>query len=145
MQAYADRGVFRGFRAAPGRGGAVDYSLLWLAPRPLVARYTPARRVLAFPSLFAGLGPRSAIAADLSAAVAARTTRQVPAHKRVDGRRVRLATSVRQGDWSLTVTLTGRDPAAGVSAALGVVHDLWLVLQERYPDYLSERFGLPQD
>ena len=85
LQAYADRGVFRGFRATPAPRGRVEYRFHWLTRTPMSATFDARRRVLSFASLLPGID--RATAAELRALVAGRTTRALPSHKRLDARR----------------------------------------------------------
>lgn len=142
LQKYADRGVFRGFSANQVRGGRYEYTFRWLAPGALTLSYDPARRVLTFRSLFPRLAGRSAIVKDLRALVGERSTRRVPAHKRLDARKARARCAVRGGNFVLTMTITGPNDAYAVSQLLNLVNDLFLVLHETYPDYLVDEFGL---
>jgi hypothetical protein len=142
LQKYADRGVFRGFSANQVRGGRYEYIFRWLAPRSFTLSYDPARRVLAFKSLFPRLAGRSAIVKELRALVDERATRRVPAHKRLDARKARASCAVRGGSFALTMTIAGRNEAYAVSQLLNLVNELFLVLHETYPDYLVAEFGL---
>jgi len=139
LQAYADRGVFRGFRATPAPRGRVEYQFLWLTRKPMSATFDARRRVLSFTTLFPGIEP--ATAAQLRSLVASRTTRDQPSHKRLDARRARLASAVRKGDFSLSIEIRGNNHNYAVQRALNLVNELFLELQERHPDYLIERFG----
>ena len=142
LQKYADRGVFRGFSATRVRGDRYEYTFRWLAPRSFTLTYDPARRVLAFKSLFPRVAGRSAIVKDLRSLVSERATRAVPAHKRLDARKVRASCAVRGGSFALTLTIAGKNEAYAVSQLLKLVNELFLVLQETYPDYLVAEFGL---
>jgi hypothetical protein len=142
LQKYADRGVFRGFKASRRTGGRYEYSFRWLALRSFTLTHDPARRVLAFASLFPKVGARSPIASALRDVVAARSTRRVPAHKRLDPRKVQARCAVRHGDFALTMRITGADEADAVSQLLNLVNELFLVLREAYPEYLVAQFGL---
>ena len=64
------------------------------------------------------------------------------AHKRLDARRATVASSLRGNDWSLTMKVRGSNYEYATRAALNLVNELFLLLHERYPDYLIERFGL---
>lgn len=137
--------MFRGFQATPAPRGVVDYAFVWLGPQLMQARCTMGGRRLTFPSLFPDVPAGSPLAADLSAIVAARAGRAVPPHKRLDARRVAATTTTRGGAWSLAIAIRGRQQAYAVRAGLGLVNDLWLLLGERYPDYLTEHFGMPAE
>ena len=70
------------------------------------------------------------------------TSQRQPAHKRLDARRVRVAGTIRRGNWWLVVTVRGRNHGYAVQRALNLVNDLFLFLHESHPEYLIERFGL---
>lgn len=142
LQHYADRGVFRGFHATPRRGGGYDYTFRWLSPRALTLRYDPASRTLTFRSLFPNVRARSMLAADLRQVVRDRMSRRVPAHKRLDPRRVPASGAVRRGNFVLSLRIRAGDEAHAISQLLNLVNDLFLVLQERYPEYLVTQLGL---
>jgi hypothetical protein len=142
LRQYADRGVFRGFRATPGPRGRVDYHFLWLLRRPMQAVFDPRRSVLTFPCLFPRADASRAMATELKSIVAARSTRDQPAHRRLDARRARLSGMIREGDFSLVVHIRGANHEYATRNALNLVNELFLALHERYPDYLIERFGL---
>lgn len=140
LQAYADRGVFRGFRAVT-RGGRTDYEFRWLTRRPVRAVLRAKR--LRFPAIFPALD--AATASELASLVAARTARGQPAHKRVDARRARLRLTRWRGDVSLAVEFHGPDAGYGVRAVLNVINELFVSLHERHPEYVVEQFGVSSE
>lgn len=140
LQSYADRGVFRGFRATPARGGRVAYQFLWLTRKPMSATFDPRTQSLKFPALFPGVDQPSAL--DLKAVIDARRARNQPAHKRIDARRARLTGAMGRGDFALTVKVRGENHDYAVKHALNVINELFVALHERHPEYLVERFGI---
>ena len=142
LRRYADRGVFRGFRATPGPRGRVDFTFLWLLRRPMLASFDARRGVLAFPALFPDVIAGSPLVAELNAVVASRSHRDQPSHKRLDARRARVRSALRKGAWSLTFEIRGANHAYTVSHALNVINELYLALHSHYPEYLVEHFGL---
>jgi hypothetical protein len=142
LQTYADRGVFRGFRATPLRRGRVEYQFLWQLRRSTRAVLDVRRGRLTFPGLFPGVEARSALVSALDALVASRTSSRLPAHKRVDARRARVSATLRRGEWSLLIDIRGRNAEYAVQRALNLINELFVALHESYPDYLIERFGL---
>lgn len=154
LQQYADRGVFRGLGVTRRPGGRYQYAFTWLMRRPFTLTYDPARRLFAFNDLFPDVGPRSRIAVALRRLVAERSTRRVPAHKRLDTTRVQAACAVRRGRFALTMRVVsragkagraggpGRDEEYAVRHLLNLVNEMFLALHETYPDYLIAHFGL---
>ncbi len=130
--------MFRGFRAIPGSRGRIEYQFLWLTRRPTHAVFDPRAKTLSFPALFPGLSAP----AELKRIVNGRTSRSLPAHKRIDARRARLSCRMRAGDFSLRVEIRGWQVTYGVSHVLNVINELHLALHESQPEYLIERFGV---
>jgi hypothetical protein len=138
LKAYADRGLFRGFNATPVARGRVEYEFLWLTRRPMRAVFDSRASTLAFPALLPSL---PADAAREVKALVSRSGRAVPAHKRIDARKARVAGAMRGGAFSLTVTVKGDNHAYAASRALNLINELFVELQASHPAYLIETFG----
>ena len=145
LQAYADRGVFRGFRVDAGAAGRTDYFFTWLTRTPMRLRYDPSRRQLRFVDLLPRVSSYPGLGEDLRALVRKHQSSAVPDHRRIDGRRVKLATSVRAGNFSLTLHVRGKHAAYAVQRGVNLVNQLFLLLQESYPEYLIQCFGFSQE
>lgn len=142
LQAYADRGVFRGFQVTPVPRGRIEYEFVWLLGRTMRATFDTARGVLTFPALFPGVEARSPLVHRLDVLVGSRTERNVAAHKRIDARKASVSRTVKRGDWWLIVTIRAANHDYAVQRALNLVNEMFLLLHESYPEYLIERFGL---
>jgi hypothetical protein len=140
LQAYADRGVFRGFRATPGARGRIAYEFMWLTRKALHADYDSRSRTIRFAELLPAID--RAIAAEVTAILDARRNRNAPNHKRIDGRRVRVAGTVRRGAYSLQMLVRGDNHEYAVSTALNVINEIVVALREHHHEYLIEHFGL---
>ena len=134
--------MFRGFRASAAVRGRIAYEFFWLTRKPMHATFDR-RGILSFPALQPQASP--AIVSEMKARVAARSTAAVPAHKRIDARRARLACTIRKGDVSLSVEIRGRNHDYAVSKTLNLVNDMFVALHEAYPDYLVQHFGISQE
>jgi hypothetical protein len=144
LQQYADRGVFRGFSVTRRPSGRCVYRFTWLTRRPTTIDYDAPARALTFRRLLPAVRSRPMIDA-LNAIVADRASRELPSHKRLDRRKAILASSVRGGDWSLKATIRGRNDEYTTRLALNLVNELFLLLHEQYPDYLSRHFGVADE
>jgi hypothetical protein len=145
LQRYADRGVFRDFSSHRGRGGRLAFQFTWLMRQPMTLTFEPRTAALTFTTVLPGVGSASALSTELLAMIDERRTRAVPAHKRIDGRRVRLEHSIKRGDLSVALIVRGQHHAYAVQRGLNLVNDLFVLLHTTYPDYLSERFGLSEE
>jgi hypothetical protein len=141
LQAYADRGVFRGFRAQAGSGQRTDYFFTWLTRTPMRLRYEPSKRELRFVDLLPRVSAYPGLVDDLRHLVLEHQSSAVPEHRRIDGRRVKLATAVRAGHFSVTLALRGAQEAYAVQRGVNLVNQLFLLLQANYPEYLIQCFG----
>ncbi len=139
LQAYADRGVFRGFRASPIARKKIEYQFLWLTKNPMTAVFDPAAKRFSFPSLLPQLDRQAA--ARMKAIIDERSAKNLPEHKRIDARKGRINSTLRKGDLSVTMEIRGTNHEYAVSRALNVVNEMFVTLQEHHPDYLIDRFG----
>jgi hypothetical protein len=140
LQAYADRGVFRGFRATPAPRRRVAFEFKWLTKRPVQAVFDVRSNTLNFPHLLPAIS--KAAADDVIAVLQSRAGRGVPAHKRIDARRATVSGASRGGAYSLRVGIRGTSHDYAVKAALSVINEIFITLQERHPEYLIEHFGM---
>ena len=140
LQSYADRGVFRGFRATPAPPARVTYRFVWLTRQPVQAVFDTRTQTLAFPALLPKIS--TAGATDAAAVIASRAKRGIPDHKRIDARRARIHGAVRNGGFSLSIAIRGNNHNYGVKTALSVINEIFVRLQERHPEYLVEHFGM---
>jgi|RhiMethySRZTD1v2_1073278.scaffolds.fasta_scaffold06035_4 hypothetical protein len=141
LQRYADRGVFRGLSVTAGRGGRQNFSFTWLTRRPMSLTFEPKRGALVFKDLLPGVGANRALVSDLKAIVDDHAGSGVPAHRRLDARRLRAACAVRGGHLTLSLQVRGQHHEYAVQRGLNLVNQLFLLLQASYPEYLIEQFG----
>ena len=145
LQQYADRGVFRGFSETTGRGGVREFRFTWLTREPMLLRYDPRRQTLTFKKLLPGVARASPLLADVRALIGSRTSRSLPAHRRIDGRRVAAECSYQRGAVSVVLFIKGANRVYAVRKGVNLVHEIFMVLHASYPEYLWERFGLPAE
>ncbi len=104
--------------------------------------YDPRTAALTFKNVLPRVGSTTSLKRHLYGLIDGRRTGGVPAHKRIDARRARIARSTRRGDFSLTFVVRGRQHEYAVQKGLNLVNDLFVLLHSTYPDYLEEQFGL---
>ena len=142
LRHYADRGVFRGFRAVDAPRRRIDYQFQWLTRQPMRASIDRRRGVLSFPALLPEAARSPGLVAELKSMVAHRSTRSVPAHKRIDARRARVSLTVRSGALSLSVQIRGMNHEYAVKHVLNLINEMFVALHQGYPEYLVEHFGI---
>ena len=98
------------------------------------------RQRLSFPSLLPAIDKASVT--DVRAVVESRTSRKLPAHKRLDSRRARVTGRIRKGDYMLVVDIRGHHHHYAVQKALNLINEIFVMLHEAHPEYLVEHFGI---
>ena len=144
LRRYADRGVFRGFSERKVRSGH-EFVFTWLTPEPIVLRYDSRRRSLTFKELLPGVARASPLLADVQALVESRTSRALPAHRRIDRRRLAVTCSHRRGAVSVVLVMKGPHRAHAVQKGVNLVHEIFLALHASYPEYPWDAFRLPAE
>lgn len=141
LQAYADRGVFRGFsEIRTGR-----FIFLWLTNQHLELSVDPVKRELRFKQLLPGVPAGSTMDLELRRFIQQRHDRELPDHRRIDRRRAEVACTNRKGSVSLSLKIKNNQYAYGLNRIVNLVHELFLHLREAYPEYLMENFDAPQE
>lgn len=141
LQAYADRGVFRGFsELKPGR-----FQFVWMIRHQMELVVDTAKHELRFKQLLPGVPAKSELYADLKCFVAERHDPKLPEHRRVDRRRAEVGCSNRGGVVSISLKVKNNQYAYGVNRIVNLVHELFVHLRDAYPEYLVENFDVPQE
>jgi len=141
LQAYADRGVFRGFSET--KSG--NFKFVWLLHRQMELTVDTTKHALRFKGLLPSVPARSPLYADLKSFIEQRHAPTLPDHRRVDRKRAEVTCSNRAGVVSITLTVKNDQYAYGVNKIVNLVHELFVYLREGHPDYLVENFDVPQE
>jgi len=145
LQAYADRGVFRGFSEVEAGQGSAAFKFVWLIRHQMELRVDTAKHVLRFRRLLPGVPTRSAMYAELKKFLRERQHPDLPAHRRIDRRRADVSCSNRDGFVSLSLKVKNHQYAYGVNRIVNLVHELFVHLRDAFPEYLVENFDVPQE
>ncbi len=141
LQAYADRGVFRGFSEV--KSG--HFSFVWLIRHQMELSVDAAKHTLRFKQLLPGVRANSTMYAELKNFIEQRHDRSLPEHRRIDRRRAEVSCTSRGGFVSISLKVKNNQYAYGVNRIVNLVHELFLHLRDAYPEYLAENFDVPQE
>jgi len=141
LQAYADRGVFRGF--SESKSG--QFTFVWLIDHQMELQADTDKHVLRFRQLLPGVPAKSHLYGELKNFIAQRHSRELPEHRRIDRRRAEVSCSSRAGAVSLSLKVKNNQYAYGVNRIVNLVHELFMHLRESHPEYLVENFDVPQE
>ncbi|MDA1091687.1 MAG: hypothetical protein O3A25_00240 [Acidobacteria bacterium] len=145
LQAYADRGVFRGYSEQTPRAGRHRFRFSWLGARPMLLDYTPDTGTFLFRGLLPDIAARSSLAGDVTAFVTGRASPRLPLHRRVDRRRARVECVAARGAISVGLVATRNQHDYGANRIINLAHELFLYLQTYQPEYMWKHFDAPQE
>jgi hypothetical protein len=147
LEAYARRGVFRGFSRDQGRGGKGLFRLLWHRDQVFQLAFDNRRQRLRIACVIPAVPAASPMYQDLKAWLKGRQDAALPDHRRCDPDKVSLRTYNRGGSVALTLTVLDDDLAYAVRKLVSLVNELYLdfLSDGLYYDWLVETFGLDPD
>ena len=145
LQAYADRGVFRGFSEIKTGRGKPAFRFVWVINHQMELKVDTAKHVLRFRQLLPGIPANSRMYAELKSFIQQRHSPQLPGHRRIDRRRAEVSCSNRGGFVSVSLTVKNNQYAYGVNKIVNLVHELFVHLRDAYPGYLVDNFDVPQE
>lgn len=138
VQAYADRGLFRNFHADLAAG---DFRFIWMGHAPMRLQWRPASRTLTFKDVLPNIPPRGGMERELRAFLKDRADPGLPDHRRVDPANFELLCQNRQSQVSIGLRLVGGTEEEAVHKLMLVMHETFLLLHDRWLDYMHEQFG----
>jgi hypothetical protein len=142
LQGYAERGVFRDYRALQGRNGVAHFDFGWLYGQPFSLSCDPKQGRLLMADLLPGIQSDSMLYRELKDFLKGRMDAELPEHRRIDPARARVAARLREGVVSLELTLAGDDYDYGARKLVNLTHETFLFLAEYWADYMWENFEL---
>jgi hypothetical protein len=138
LQGYVTRGLLRNFEASRGGG---DYAFTWLSHKPMRLRWTPSTQTIAFKDLAPNMPARSNIYRELRTFLKERTEEDLPPHRRVDPAHFELLCSNRNASVSVGLRVTGGTEEEAMRKLMLLIHEAFLFLNDRWPEYMQEEFG----
>ena len=140
---YAARGSFRSL-TAESAGTTTELRFTWLRDVAVRVVFDATRRTLTFVDLLPAVGTASPMDRSLRAFVKHHTSAAVPAHRRVDPRRVAVKVVNRGGTASIAFAFKTRDVGYAVTRSVHLTYD---VLQDflndgLYLQYCIDHFNL---
>jgi hypothetical protein len=141
LQAYADRGIFRGFSEAK----TGHFQFVWLIRHQMELVVDAVKGELRFKQLLPGIPAKSPLYAELKSFIQYRHDRDLPEHRRIDPKRAEVSCTNRGGLVSISLKVKNNQYEYGVNRIVNLVHELFLHLREAHPEYLVENFDVPQE
>ena len=140
LRAYADRGVLRDFSAATGKA-ADDYGFLWMNHMPMRVQWKPALRTIVFRDVAPNVPARGPMNRELKVFLEGLTLADRPPHRRVDPAQFELFCENRRTQVSIGLRIKDAGEAEAMEKLLLVIHETFLYLHDRWPDYMHTEFG----
>jgi hypothetical protein len=145
LQAYADRGIFRRLDEGKTRNGRLSFKFVWFGDRPLEFDIDTDRAILTFKHLLPNVPSTSNLYSDLKRFLMTRCGADVPKHRRIDTKRAEVVWGNRAGNVSISLKVSNNQYAYGLNRLVNLVHEIFVQLNDTYPDYMCENFDVPQE
>ena len=142
---YATRGVFRAFTESRRRAGRYYFKFTWLAGEPYTLSYEPKTGTVTFTNAFPNVPARSTLYAELKSFIESRTAVSLPNHRRIDPRRAKPSCSRRRGTMAVHVVAKRGHHTYAVNRAVNLVHEIFLHLHTKFPEYIWENYNVSED
>jgi hypothetical protein len=146
LEAYARRGVFRGFSPAGNvRQGRAVFRLLWHRDRVFEFVFDTNRNTMRFPLVLPNVPAE--MYRELKEFIKARQAAELPEHRRIDSLKAQVAVANRGGNVAISLRVINGDDEYGARKLIHLVHEIFLtfLLDGRYYDYMVENFDLDPD
>ncbi len=147
LEGYAARGVFRGFSRGPSTRGKTTFKMLWHQDRFFELILDVKQKTMRMPVVLPEVPARSPMIRDFKEFVESRFSKELPEHRRIDRRKVRISTAHRGGHLSLTLKVAGSDFEYVARKFIHLVHEVYLSFLNdgRYYSYMLRTFDLDPD
>jgi hypothetical protein len=147
LEGYAEKAVFRGFSAHPGRGGQATYRMVWHYDRPFEMALDVPGKTLRFTEVLPAVPARSAMYRELRAFLKSRQSPETPEHRRVNPAKARIMLSNQRRAVSLKLTVKDGDFEYAARKIIHIVHEIFMIflVDGPYYEYMVEQLGLDPD
>jgi hypothetical protein len=135
MEDYGNRGVFTGLSSRRTRDGVLVFTTKWHRGLTFTFRVDTAKRTLTIPVVLPNVPARSAMYSDYRRFVASHHSRSLPAHRRIDPSKARVACRTRRGDVSLIADVKGGAYEYATKRLVHLVHETFLFFLTAGPYY----------
>jgi hypothetical protein len=144
LDGYANRGVFRAVDAidvGAAAGAAAQFNLIWNGGRALQCVF--ARPVLTLRDFLPAIGAQSDLRKAIRKLVVERSKPDQPEHRGVDPTRAKVRMSSRGGWLSIGVESLDTDYEYATRKLFFLAHEIWLLLQSDWTEYMWEHLDAP--
>src|ERR1022692_3839108 len=127
------------------RGKKAAFKMLWHRDRSFEFLVDTGKATLHIPLVLPQVPPRSVMYREFKRFLAERSSKEMPAHRRIDPKKARVACANKGGNVSVTLTVRGGDYEYGARKLIHLIHEVFLTFLQQYFDYQVEVFELDPD
>ena len=145
LQHYAARGAFRSFSETAGTSArSATFQFLWFRDVKFTVTWQSSTRTLTFVDMLPAVPSRSEMDRHLRAFITSRSAPSLPAHRRVDPRKVGVAVMNRKATISVAFRLKPTEIEYGTRKAVHLIHEVLMdfLNEPQYVEYNIDHFNL---
>lgn len=144
LRDYAHRGVLREFSEKQNRG-KTEFNFTWLLDQSFTLVVDDKAGKLIMKNMLPHVPARSRMYDDIKTFVEGRTSKKLPAHRRITSGRAELACNNRNSVVSFTLTVKRNQYDYALTRIMGFVNELFGRLDMYHTEYLWEHFEVPAE
>lgn len=138
LHGYANRGLFRDFHADADKG---DFGFVWMMHTPMKVKWAADARTITFKDVLPNVPARGEMDREIRDFLKAMASEARPPHRRIDPAEYELTCRNRGGTVSIGLRMVGGDEETATRKLMLTMHEAFLFLHDRWPDYMHEEFG----
>ncbi len=139
LSSYVARGVVHNF--ALGERGTYDF--VWLNSQKMRLQWRADKRQITFRDALPDVPARSKMYREVRAFLRDRASPALPAHRRIDPAQFEVTCENRGSRVSIGLKLVDASEEEGTRRLMSMIHETFLFLHDRWPNYMYESFGSP--
>jgi hypothetical protein len=138
---YANRGVFRGVDVSRQAGSTTHFNFTWHGGRSIHCVLDPP--VLTLRDFLPAVEARSGLLKAVRDLVKERSKAAQPVHRAIDASRAAVRASSRGARMSISLESLDADYAYATRKMIFLAHEIWLLLQSDWAEYMWENLDAP--
>ena len=141
LDGYANRGIFHAIDGGRVAGKATHFNFVWHRGRAIQCVFAPP--ILTLRDFLPAVEARSDLRKAIRDLIRERCKPAQPAHRAIDLRRAAVRTSSRGARMSISLESLDADYVYATQKLIFLAHEIWLLLQSDWAEYMWENLGAP--
>ena len=147
LQTYADRGIFQNLSCNNIENKVSEFKFHWMTDKQFSLRLNVIKHQLELRNILPSVHYRSDMDNAFREFLLSRCAGEIPAHRRLDGKRLTIKARNKNGDVSVLIGFSEFDSRLAVKTSINLLHEIFnnFLVEGPYQNYMVEVFNLPEE